>query len=230
MTYRQVFDAERRYTKQDLYEIRFYQEGLWWKAWEWSVYLYNNIFINLLPKNKKILNILKRRTVQNKEGSIIVIGFPIEAFNNFLPPLSNFNVISDREIVFNLRNAESLRGDIEVSSITVDNYENLFLEWKNTLPFTEMEKDREEELSMVRKLKIEARIQNKEIQQIQEKVQVIKNPFLSLNMNLPINDLDNYLINNIIEEIEKYPIEIKTLIDNTNFLIQIKEKIKGIKK
>lgn len=137
MTYKEIFEAEKRRTIQDLYEIRFYQEGLWWKAWEWSVYLYEKFMTDEdIIRDKKILNVLKRYTIQHSDGSIVIIGMPIEAFDNFLPSIKRFTQVGEDEIVFDLSNYRKAKQEID-SYLTLDNYEEFLSIWKESLPFTE---------------------------------------------------------------------------------------------
>lgn len=196
MTYKEIFEAEKRRTIQDLYEVRFYQEGVWWKAFEWSVYLYEKFMSNEdILKDKKLLNILKKYTVQHEDGSIVIIGMPIEAFNNFLPSIKRFKIVDDKEIVFDLSNYRKATEEIN-SYLNLDNYEEFLSIWKSSLPFTESSK-KYKPRTQIKALQIEEEIYNEE----------------------------NDLISNIVDEILKYPIENKTLIENTQFLINVREKL-----
>ena len=52
MKYSDIFQLETRQTIEDLYKIHFYQEGDWWRAYEWSSYLVLQFPNNLEDKNK----------------------------------------------------------------------------------------------------------------------------------------------------------------------------------
>lgn len=193
MTYRQIFDSEKRITIQELYEIRFYKEGLWWKAWEWSVYLYFNFFSDVLEERygKKVLNLLKKETVQNKEGNIVIVGFPIEAFDNYLTNSEDFCVLEeDDEIVFDLSKDVSIKEMID-SKINLDNYEEILVDWKDGQPFTD----------------------------VSEKVKKKK----EYKGNICVGSI----YEDVIEKILNYPIENKTLLENTQFLAELKEFVRN---
>lgn len=205
MTYKEIFEAEKRRTIQDLYEIRFYKEGLWWKSFEWSVYLYEKFMSQSdILKDKKLLNNLKRYTVQHPDGSIVIIGMPIEAFDNFLPDIKRFNIVDENEIIFDLSKHRKIANEID-SYLTLDNYEEFLSIWKNGLPFTE---------SSTKKGKKNNNILYQDI---------------NTNVNVDINkNIDSLEI--IFEKIINYPLENTTPIENTQFIADIKQKLRNIYK
>lgn len=71
MKYSDIFIKETRNSENELYQIHFYQEGDWWRAYEWSSYLVAQ-FPNALEEKDKLKPI--RRSYKENEDGIIFVG------------------------------------------------------------------------------------------------------------------------------------------------------------
>lgn len=191
MKYKDVFKKEKRSNGKDLFQIHFYKEGLWWKSFEWSVYLYKHFMVDLLKDTKKTLNLLKSSTRQHSDGAIVTIGMPIESFDNFMPNITEFEILSDKEIVYDLSKHKDIVYEIK-SYINVDNYSDILSEWKDKQDFT----------TKVKK----------------SKCVIVTSQNSGTILSKPMGDW-------LVKEIMSYPIESKTMFENTQFLINIKERL-----
>lgn len=220
MTYQQIFEAETRNSDEEIYLIHFYKEGLWWKAWEWSAYLYTKFMSDLMARlDKKKLNILKRWTKQNQEQNIVCVGLPIEAYNNYLVGFDCFEIISDTHIVYDLSKWEEMKYKID-GYIDVYNYEEVLLDWKDRLPFSD-------EVKMQNNL-----AKQKAKEEKLKKKNETPEPMKATMIKYPEEDITDenrpYIFDDIIEEISKYQIESKTMVENTNFIIYLRNILNSL--
>ena len=176
MTAQRIFELEKR-DGNNLYDIHFYLEGIFWKSYEWSAYL-SHIFPSDLQDSKK-LKILKKQTKYNDNG-FIQVGLQLSSFEKYFP-----NVVDDDEIFELDRKHIIIHSEKYFTEYDFSNYELILNECKNKIPF---------------------------------------------NSNLHKNNKPyETRINSLLNEIISYPIESKSLVDNTSFLIGIKNTAIKIK-
>lgn len=142
MKHEQAIESEERTTTGELYEIRFHKEGLWYKAFEWSAYLYLNYMPRILETDKRILKPLKSASKKHTDGSIVIIGAPTNSIKCFLPDLDSSKVASDADIVYDLSKHRDIVDEIN-RHVTLDNYKAILSNWKNEQPFTNTSKGKE---------------------------------------------------------------------------------------
>lgn len=125
ITYTDIYNLEER-TNDNLFEIHFYKEGDWWRAYEWSAYL-----CTLYPN--EINDKLKATHKQCKDidDGIIFIGMKISSFDKFLPKIGEPSLFEDEHIVYNVKEI------LNNNELTFEKYKTQLIEWKNSVPIKE---------------------------------------------------------------------------------------------
>ena len=122
MSVQEIHDSEKR-NSSNLYDVHFYMEGSFWRAYEWSAYLLEFI-TNTLPENKR-LNPLKKQ-IENTDKTIINVGFPLTSLNKFCEQ----QIIKDK----NVDERQNICIQITLpNEITLSNYKEKLNEWKNSI-------------------------------------------------------------------------------------------------
>lgn len=117
------FEHNRNYSS-DKYTIRFFREGTWWRAYEWSAYLAHN-FPNGIEENKKLL--VTKKHYKELNADLVVVGLQLKSFEKYFP---NIKIDGDS---FSLENGYM---DIDVKDFLNDDIEKLgdykssFESWK----------------------------------------------------------------------------------------------------
>ena len=137
MKYSDIFQLETRQTIEDLYKIHFYQEGDWWRAYEWSSYLVLQFPNNLEDKNK--LKPTHKQCKENNDG-IIFVGLRTSSFDKYLPNMKCV-ISEDKHMIIDVK-------DIVSSNFNLDNYINILSEWKNNFPVKENSSHTKEEIKI----------------------------------------------------------------------------------
>lgn len=138
MKYSDIFIKETRNSENELYQIHFYQEGDWWRAYEWSSYLVAQ-FPNALEEKDKLKPI--RRSYKENEDGIIFVGLKASSFEKYLPNMK-YNVIEDKHMIVDVSN-------IDLPIFNINNYSTILYEWKNKYPFKETREKKEENKTTV---------------------------------------------------------------------------------
>ena len=112
---------EGRNFKNDKYVIRFIHSGDWWKAYEWSVYLCNN-----LPNKNKLSLVSKHYSKLNKD--LLYIGLQKKSFYKYFPQFKNVDDIFLSENDYVDINVEEFYTNHEI--YTCDNLKLFFENWK----------------------------------------------------------------------------------------------------
>ena len=80
MTVKEVLEIEKR-TEDDLYDIHFFYEGGWWRAYEMSAYLCSHLGSELTEAER-----LKPTKRMLKDGTEhIFVGLKLSSFTKYLP-------------------------------------------------------------------------------------------------------------------------------------------------
>lgn len=122
-----ILNSEKR-TSNNLYDIHLYKEGCFWNAYEWSAFLCRN-FPSELSEDER-LKPIKKKTKQIDDG-LIQIGLQDRSFNKYFP-----NIIDDITITeIKDDNHIIIHTNTIINDYSLFKYEELLLEWKNTVPF-----------------------------------------------------------------------------------------------
>ena len=87
MNIEEILDSEKR-NEDNLYDIHFYMEGSFWRAYEWSAYLSRH-FPSELTEDER-LKPTKKITKTCKDG-YVHIGLPLSSFEKYFPDVLNNN-------------------------------------------------------------------------------------------------------------------------------------------
>ena len=83
MTIQEIFKSEER-NKDNLFDIHFYMEGAFWRAYEWSAYL-SRMFPSELKEEER-LKVLKKATKDCKDG-YVQVGLQLPSFKKYFPSI-----------------------------------------------------------------------------------------------------------------------------------------------
>lgn len=126
-----AFEMEQR-NENNLYDIYFYQEGLFWTAYEWSAYL--AVFF---PLNKgERLKPNRKFTKLNRDG-FITVGLPFSSFDKYFPEILENEGICQIDENFMVIHAKSLFKNEDFT-----NYEEILNEWKRSVEPSDFEKEK----------------------------------------------------------------------------------------
>lgn len=136
MSLQEILESEKR-NSDNLYDIHFYMEGLFWRAYEWSAYL-SRIFPSSLNEDER-LKPLKKVT---KNGEYVHVGLQLASFEKYLPNVTNNNAVFemlDKHIVIH---AKSFFSDSDFSE-----YEKILKNWKSKISLSKKEKKKQAEMN-----------------------------------------------------------------------------------
>ena len=94
MSVQEIYDSEKR-DNTNLYDIHFYMEGSFWRAYEWSAYL-SRKFPSTLNEDER-LKVLKKVT-RNDEKGYVQVGLQLSSFEKYFPG------VADDESIFEMKN------------------------------------------------------------------------------------------------------------------------------
>ena len=138
MSLQEIFSSEKR-DKDSLFDIHFYMEGSFWRAYEWSAYL-SRIFPSELNDEDR-LKVLKKVT-KDCENGYVQVGLQLSSFEKYFP-----SVVGNEEI-FEMKNKHII---IHAKQFFVDKnfseYEDILKEWKNNIKLSPNEKKKSKELN-----------------------------------------------------------------------------------
>ena len=139
MSVKEIIKSEER-NKNNLYDIYFYLEGSFWRAYEWSAYLSRH-FPSELKDNER-LNPTKK-VVKDYEEGYVQVGLQLPSFDKYFPKVTDndsvFEINSKRIII----HAESFFKDEDFSD-----YKTILNEWKSTIKLTNKEKNKYKDINI----------------------------------------------------------------------------------
>ncbi len=94
MSVQEIFSLEKR-DKDSLFDIHFYMEGSFWRAYEWSAYL-SRMFPSELNDEDR-LKVLKKVT-KDCENGYVQVGLQLSSFEKYFPS------VVDNEEIFEMKN------------------------------------------------------------------------------------------------------------------------------
>ena len=121
---KQRADAEHART------LFFYMEGSFYRAYEWSAWLWCRKIRDFSPTHRKVKSI---------EQTIIHIGCPVSSFFKHLPEGATHTVATDGSVTLQLPETMFPEG-IDVQAMEAE-----FLQWKQSVPVAESAKKRQSE-------------------------------------------------------------------------------------
>lgn len=118
-------------SQEDLFKIYLIPEGDWYRPYEWSAYLLNNVPSKRVQENKP-LKITKKKNSAFKEDGMIYSGLKESFFPNYLP--ENFETkpikFGDNDLLV-IDVAECFKEN----NITFEEYPKLLKDFKETVEF-----------------------------------------------------------------------------------------------
>ena len=118
------FEHNRNYDS-DKYTIRFFREGTWWRAYEYSAYLAHN-FPNGIEEDKKLL--VTKRHYKDLNVDLVVVGLQLKSFEKYFPNIRiNDNSFSLEDGYMDVNMEDFLNNDIE----KLENCKKVFENWKD---------------------------------------------------------------------------------------------------
>lgn len=126
MKVKDIYEFERnRNYDSDKYIIRFFREGTWWRAYEYSAYLAHN-FPNGIEEDKKLL--VTKRHYKDLNVDLVVVGLQLKSFEKYFPNISiNDDSFSLENGYMNINVEDFLNNDIE----KLENCKKVFENWKD---------------------------------------------------------------------------------------------------
>lgn len=173
MTIKNILDIEKR-NETNLYEIHFFKEGIFWKAYEWSAYLCR-VFPSELENNKRLKPLKKYCKKENKE--YIQVGLQLTSFEKYFPCVvfnENAFKVNDEHII--------IYSESFFHEKNFEDYEATLNKWKQDVDYRDMNEEKTSSHKKDKELRL------------------------------------------LLKEIIEYSVEDKSLIENLQFLIQLKRK------
>jgi len=116
----QIIQTERERTADNRAVIHLYQEGTFYRAYNWSAWLCHRFVSQFKVTHKELKNI---------EGTVLFVGFPVSSFDKFFPDTSLVEV-GDKAKDIRL-SAASVPDEMTLEIMTTD-YET----WRSSIPLT----------------------------------------------------------------------------------------------
>ena len=123
MKYSEAYSSEKR-NEDNLFEIRLYLEGEWWRAYEWSAFLAAHL--------KSVSNPLKptKRNWSKDKNGIVLVGLKTSSLKKYFPSLNVDDLsLDEKEIVISCKEM--------FDEFNIDNYNDELIKWKSNLDFKE---------------------------------------------------------------------------------------------
>lgn len=177
MTIDEIFSSEER-NEDNLFDIHFYLEGSFWRAYEWSAYLSRN-FPSELDEGEK-LNPVRKQCKQCEEG-LIQVGLQQKSFDKYFPG------VSDNEKIFEVNDKHIIIHSKSFFNIGYEEYKKLLNEWKCSIKIKKKETSNSSEpttnitYESVLKEIISWSIESKTLIENLEFLSKIKNKIINLN-------------------------------------------------
>ena len=137
MSVQEIYESEKR-DDSNLYDIHFYMEGSFWRAYEWSAYL-SRIFPSDLNEDER-LKVLKKVT-KGDENGYVQVGLQLSSFDKYFPG------VADNESIFEMKNKHIIIHSEEFfKGNDFSDYESILNSWKDGIKLTNNEKKKNKEL------------------------------------------------------------------------------------
>ena len=121
MSVQEIYDSEKR-DNTNLYDIHFYMEGSFWRAYEWSAYLSRKFPSNLNEDER--LKVLKKVT-RNDEKGYVQVGLQLSSFEKYFPG------VADDESIFEMKNKHIIiHAEKFFNGEDFSNYVDILESWK----------------------------------------------------------------------------------------------------
>lgn len=137
MSVQEIYESEKR-DSSNLYDIHFYMEGSFWRAYEWSAYL-SRKFPSSLNDDER-LKVLKKITRDFDKG-YVQVGLQLSSFEKYFPN------VADDESIFEMKNKHII---IHAEKFFVgedfSDYTTILNSWKDNIKLTSNEKKKSKEL------------------------------------------------------------------------------------
>ena len=131
MSIEEIFESEER-NEENLYDIHFYMEGSFWRAYEWSAYL-SRMFPSDLKEEER-LKVLKKLPKGYDDGYVLV-GLQLSSFEKYFP-----NVADDEEIFEMLDKHIVIHARKYFLNKDFSDYEGILSKWKKFIEASKKEK------------------------------------------------------------------------------------------
>lgn len=127
MSIKEVLNFETR-TEDNLYDIHFFYEGGWWRAYELSAYLCNHLESDMA----EIDRLKPTKRIMKDETEYVLVGLQLSSFGKYLPTINLNNQdykIDEGHMVINVK--DLYQSEDYLSLI------NKFNQWKSEVPLKE---------------------------------------------------------------------------------------------
>lgn len=141
MSVQEIYESEKR-NENNLYDIHFYMEGSFWRAYEWSAYLSRNFPSNLID-NERLKPI--RKITKFDDDGYVQVGLQLSSFEKYLPGVVNDDNIFEMGNKHIIIHAKSFFTDFDFSD-----YETILNEWKLSIKFSDKEKKKNKQSNIER--------------------------------------------------------------------------------
>ena len=195
-------------SQENLYTVNLIKIGNFWRAYEYSAYLmslYNEAIGGGLKMNPN-----HRYNKKGDDGTCIYIGFPVTSYEKYTKNLKIHNISNKCKLI-------DLKELLEYK-VNLDNYEEKSKEWKDGIEFRTNNDDNKNKWTDKK---------NEE----ETSVKVVKEKYNSINNTIYKNedkqlDLNRRMsLTDIIRKIMLYPVNERSIIDNTKFIYELKNDI-----
>ena len=138
MSVKDIFESEKR-KEENLYDIHFYMEGSFWRAYEWSAYLSRN-FPSKLNDDERLKPL--KKVTKDCENGYIQVGLQLSSFDKYFP-----NVV-DNESVFEMLNKHIvIHAKSFFTNSNFSDYDNILSAWKKSIKLSDKEKKKHREIA-----------------------------------------------------------------------------------
>ena len=118
-TRKEIFDKELVRQERDQWTtVHFFQEGMFWHAYEWSAWL----VVSHLRSDLKVIH------KPSKDGDFVMVGFPVEGLDRAVPTDSPFVKVDDKQIDVQLSDT------VFPPDVTYETLREAFVKWKEGYP------------------------------------------------------------------------------------------------
>lgn len=141
MSMQEIYESEKR-NEDNLYDIHFYMEGSFWRAYEWSAYLSRNFPSNLTDDER--LKPIRKITKFDDDG-YVQVGLQLSSFEKYLPGVVNDDNIFEMGNKHIIIHAKSFFTDFDFFD-----YETILNEWKLSIKLSDKEKKKNKQSNIER--------------------------------------------------------------------------------
>lgn len=138
MSVQEIFESEKR-NGDNLYDIHFYMEGSFWRAYEWSAYLSRN-FPSKLGEDERLKPI--KKVTKDYENGYIQVGLQLSSFEKYFP-----NVVDDESVFEMLDKHIIIHSKLFFINNDFSDYDSILNEWKNSIKLSDKERKKRREIT-----------------------------------------------------------------------------------